>query len=101
MQRTCHSHSCSCPAAAAATLGCRYYGPHSFRIGIPFPDGTYISNTLDLDITGKTYAPDYYMAPEVIQEIRAQRAKHGINSTICISSIVMFITVGIAVAMIG
>jgi hypothetical protein len=41
------------------------------------------------------------MAPEVIQEIRAQRAKHGINSTICISTVAVMVAVGAAVAMIG
>lgn len=100
MQRTCSSHRCTCPAAAAATLGCRYYGPHSFRIGIPFPDGTYISNRLDLDITGKTYAPDYYMAPEVIQAIRDQRAKSTNTSTICISTVAVVVALGAVVALI-
>ena len=107
MQRTCSSHSCTCPAD---TVGrCGYYGPHSFREGTPFPHGSFPQTPMDPHgcdpyNNGGTYPPDPYMAPETIQEIRAQRAqcaKRGITSTICISTIVMFITVGIAVAMIG
>jgi hypothetical protein len=96
--RTCSNTSCSCPAT---TVGrCKYYGPHSFRVGTPFPDGTHISDTSDLDITGRTYKPDPYMAPEVIQEIRAQRGQGETSSTICISTVAVVVAVGAVVALI-
>ena len=98
MQRTCSSHSCTCPPDTIG--GCRYYGPHSFRVGTPFPDGTHISDTSDLDITGKTYKPDPYMAPEVIQAIRAQRAKSTNTSTICISTVAVVVAVSAVIALI-
>jgi hypothetical protein len=95
--RICSNTSCSC---AADTPGrCKYYGLHSFRVGTPFPDGTHFSDTSDLDITGKTYKPDPYMAPEVIQEIRAQRGQCKTTSTICISTVAV-VAVGAAVALI-
>ena len=49
---------------------------------------------------GGTYPPDPYMAPEVIQEIRAQRTKRGITSTICVSTVAVVVAVGTAIALI-
>jgi len=97
MQRTCSSHSCTCPATTVG--GCKYYGPHSFRVGTPFPDGTHISDRSDLDITGKTYKPDLYLAPEMIQEIRAQRGQGKTCSTICISTVAVAVAVSATIAL--
>jgi hypothetical protein len=69
-------------------------------VGTPFPDGTHILDISDLDITGKTYKPDPYMAPEVIQEIRAQRGQGETTSTICISTLAVVVAVGAVVALI-
>jgi len=96
--RICSNTSCSCPAGTPGR--CKYYGLHSFRVGTPFPDGTHFSDTSDLDITGKTYSPDPYMAPEVVQEIRAQRGQCKTTSTICISTVAVVVAVSAVVALI-
>jgi hypothetical protein len=49
---------------------------------------------------GGTYPPDPYMAPEVIQAIRDQRAKSTNTSTICISTVAVVVALGAVVALI-
>jgi len=103
MQRTCSSHSCTCPPGTIG--GCGYYGPHSFREGIPFPHGSFPQTPIDPHgcdphNNGGTYPPDPYMAPEVIQAIRDQRAKSTNTSTICISTVAVVVAVGAVVALI-
>ena len=99
MQRTCSSHSCTCPPHTIG--GCGYYGPHSFREGTPFPHGSFPQTPMDPHgcdpyNNGGTYPPDPYMAPETIQEIRAQRGQGKTCSTICISTVAVMVAVGTA-----
>ena len=86
MQRTrvCSETSCTCPST---TVGrCKYYGPHSFENGLPFPHGSFPSTITDPHgcdpyNNGGTYPPNHYMAPEVIRKIIIERIAYSNRKT--------------------
>jgi len=71
LQKECTDFFCICDSDVKQKFGCKFYGPHSFLSGIPFP------NKLDPYDNGGTYPPSMYLSPDYVSSVIQER----LNST--------------------